>query len=258
MILLLSFRIIQLIQHTKYSLPLAIHQLNKHSIQNRLSIIAEVIIVLILGFGIFIYASTIAIIQDSDRSNSQTYTSYDFIFICVYEIVILVVIGYILKYRQWKINDFHLDFKLKMLWIAILLDMLRLTLGSILTQGLITLKMANHELITQNPISLHVNTVSIVFIILINSIYEEVLLIGYFFKRFEKFHPTLIILMSFVIRASYHTYQGWMHLPMVFILALIFGIYYIRYRKLWPLILAHAIGNIFHFFNDQLQWIELL
>ena len=237
---------------------MTIHQVNTQSIKIRLGIIAEVVLVLLLGFGIFIYSSTRAIIQDSGISNTQTYSSYDFVFICVYEIIILTIIGYFLKYRQWSIHDFHLDFRFKLLGIALFLDLLRLILGFALTKTFITLNIVNHEFITQNPISLQVNNLSIILIILINSIYKEVLLVGYFFKRFEKFHPALIILISFVVRASYHTYQGWMHLPMVLILALIFGIYYIRYKKLWPLILAHAIGNTFHFFNEQFHWVELL
>jgi hypothetical protein len=91
----------------------------------------------------------------------------------------------------------------------------------------------------------------------VNSIYEEVLLIGYIFKRFEKFHPGIIILISFIFRASYHTYQGWNNLPMVFILALVFGLYYTNYKKLWPLIIAHGLGNMLHFLNDHYHWLKL-
>ncbi|MGQ3013182.1 MAG: CPBP family glutamic-type intramembrane protease [Flavobacteriales bacterium] len=36
-------------------------------------------------------------------------------------------------------------------------------------------------------------------------------------------------------------------LPSVLSLSLVFGMYYLRYKKLWPLILAHAFGNMFSF-----------
>ncbi|MBK9284379.1 MAG: CPBP family intramembrane metalloprotease [Sphingobacteriaceae bacterium] len=94
-------------------------------------------------------------------------------------------------------------------------------------------------------------------IVIVNSFFEELLLIGYLFKRFEKLHPALIILISSIIRASFHTYLGWQNLPSVFILALIFGLYYTRQKKLWPIIIAHAIGNIFYFFNENYNWIEV-
>lgn len=217
----------------------------------RLSKIAEVLIVLTLGFGLFIYSSTIAILNNSDASTLQTYNSYDFIFIVVYEIIILTILAYYLKHRNWSIKDFNLDFTYKMIGVAILLVVLREGLGMLFTRIISTSKILSPETINEPSISFQTNIVSIVLMVIVNSIYEEVLLIGYFFKRFEKFHPAIIILISLLIRTSYHTYQGFTNLIMIFLMALIFGLYYVKYKKLWPLIIAHGIGNIYHFLNIQ-------
>lgn len=217
----------------------------------RLSIIAEVLIVLTLGFGLFIYSSTIAILNNSDTSTLQTYNSYDFIFIVVYEIIILTILAYYLKHRNWSIKDFNLDFTFKMIVVAIFLVVLREGIGMLIIKITSTSKIFSLETINEPIISFHTNIVSIALMVIVNSIYEEVLLIGYFFKRFEKFHPAIIILISLLIRASYHTYQGFTNLIMIFLMGLIFGLYYVKYKKLWPLIIAHGIGNIYHFLNIQ-------
>jgi membrane protease YdiL (CAAX protease family) len=216
----------------------------------QVGMIIEIFIVLILGFGIFIYSSTVSIIQHSHSHPSQTYNSYDFIFIIIYEIIALMIIGYYLKKRNWKFQDFNLDFTFKMIGIAILLVLTREVLGAVIVSAFRSLGILSPEIINSPIILFQTNIFSILLITVVNSIYEEVILIGYLFKRLEKLHFSFIIIISFVIRASFHTYQGWDNIPMVFILALVFGVYYARYRKLMPLILAHAIGNSFHFFNE--------
>lgn len=226
------------------------------SFKTALGKMTEVFIVLILGFGLFIYSSTIAILENSVTSNTKTYNSYDFIFIIVYEVIMLTIITCFLKSRQWSYKDFNLDFSVKMVGVAILLVIIRETSGAFITQALIGLNILNPETLHDPSITLQSNMVSMALIAVVNSIYEEVLLIGYLFRRFEKYHPAMVIAISFLVRASYHTYQGWMNMPMVFVLALVFGIYYIKYKKLWPLIIAHGIGNVFHFLNEYYRWLS--
>jgi len=211
--------------------------------------IAEVIIVLTLGFGVFIYSSTIAFIENSKLQTAQTYNNYDFIFIIVYEIFTLAIIACYLKYRHWTYKDFNLNFTIDMIVVAVILVTIRETTGFFTIQILDSLNLLNPKIFNEPTISFQLNLVSILLISIINSIYEEVLLIGYIFKRFEKYNPLIIISISLILRASYHTYQGLANLPMILILAVVFGIYYTKYKKLWPLIIAHGIGNVFHLLN---------
>ncbi len=225
------------------------------TLRSLISELLEAVIVLTLGFGLFIYSSTSSFIDNSKIPTTQTYNSYDFIFIIIYEIIILTIIAIFLKNRHWTFKDFNLDFTLKLFGVAILLVIIRETTGAFLTRTLTAFNILNSEPANEPTILFHSNMVSIVLITVINSIYEEVLLIGYFFKRFEKYHPAIIILVSFLVRASFHTYQGWSNLQMVFVLALVFGIYYLIFRKLWTVIIAHGIGNIFQFLNIHYLWI---
>lgn len=225
---------------------------NKYQVfLKNVGMIIEICIVLSLAFGLFIYSSTKAFLNNSKSITAQSYNSYDFIFIVIYSLIILTIVSYYLKYRGLRYTDFNLNFKISMIGVAILLVLIRETIGRCLTFLLTAFSFK----IDEPSITLDINVISIILIIVVNSVFEEFFLIGYIFKRFEKINSFVIIFISFIIRASFHTYQGLAYLPMVFIMALLFGLYYIKYKQLWPLIIAHAIGNIFHFLNYYYQWV---
>jgi len=227
----------------------------------KLSSSTELITILIIGFGLFIYSSTRSFfVVNSDYTHSWTYkiTSQGHFSLVIYETVALLIILYILKVRNWSVSDFNLEFTFRMIWIALLLMFIRNIIGSI---GIKLFELVNiADKSTQNHVQfgLESNWISISLIIIINSIYEEVLLIGYFFKRLEKYHPVIVIGFSMLIRLSYHTYQGWMSLFSIIPLGLVFGYYYYKYKKLWPLIIAHGFGNLFFFLATHFHWLEKL
>lgn len=221
----------------------------------------EFLIVLLIGFGLLIYSSTRGFfIVNSNYDHTWTYkiTSQGHFSLVIYETVALLIILYILKVRNWSVSDFNLEFTFRMIWIALLLMFIRNIIGSI---GIKLFELVNiADKSTQNHVQygLESNWISISLIIIINSIYEEVLVIGYFFKRLEKYHPVIVIGFSMLIRLSYHTYQGWMSLFSIIPLGLVFGYYYYKYKKLWPLIIAHGFGNLIFFLATHFHWLEKL
>ena len=73
-------------------------------------------------------------------------------------------------------------------------------------------------------------------------ILEEVLAVGYLFKRLADVQvPILaIVLIQAFVRASYHLYQGFGPFVGNFLMGLVFGYFYYRTGRLAPLILAHT------------------
>ena len=51
----------------------------------------------------------------------------------------------------------------------------------------------------------------------------------------------ITLLLSAVLRGSYHLYQGWSAGLGNIIMGLIFGAYYLKTRRVWPLILGHFL-----------------
>ena len=227
----------------------------------KLSPTTELIVILIIGFGLFIYSSTRSFFfVNSDYSHTWIYkiTSQWNYSVVIYELIALLIIIYILKVRDWKISDFNLQFTFRLIWIALLIMFIRNIIGNIGFKILEAFNVVDDSTVKHVRFGLDANWISISLIIIINSIYEEFILIGYLFKRLEKYHPAIIIGFSILIRQLYHTYQGWISLIMVLSTGLVFGYYYIKYKKLWPLIIAHGFSNLIAFLAMHFQWYEKL
>ena len=224
-----------------------------------LSPLAELILVLILGLGQFIYSSTrgfFVVTSTFDHSWTYQYTSHERYSLVIYELLALLLIGYVLKVRDWSIKDFNLDFTFRLIWIGLLLMFARNIIGSISFKLFELMNVVNDKAATHVQFGLTADWVSLALVIVINSVYEEVILIGYLFKRLEKYSPILIIGFSLLLRIMCHTYQGYMMLFSIVPLGLVFGYYYYRKRKLWPLIIGHGLINLITFWVMHSQKIK--
>ena len=227
----------------------------------KLSPSAELAIILIIGFGYFIYSSTrIFLILNTGYSHpvSLNLTSYNNLYIVSYEVIALLIIGYILKVRHWKIADFNLKFVFKMIWIGLLIMIVERFISGFVLRILIEFSGVGNSSINQVHFNEQSNWIVILFFLVINSFYEEFILLGYLFKRLEKFHPAIIIGFSMVIRLLCHTYQGWAGIIQIIVFGLVFSIYYYKYKKLWPLIIAHGVGNLLVYLSLHFHWLEKL
>jgi membrane protease YdiL (CAAX protease family) len=76
-----------------------------------------------------------------------------------------------------------------------------------------------------------------------NGILEEVVVVGYLLSRLDKLgvSPVAAIAISAVIRGSYHLYQGIGAFLGNAAMGVIFGIFYRRYGRVAPLIVAHTL-----------------
>ncbi|WP_280487675.1 CPBP family intramembrane glutamic endopeptidase [Nocardia farcinica] len=75
-----------------------------------------------------------------------------------------------------------------------------------------------------------------------NSVAEEVLVVGYLLTRLRQlgWSANSALLASALLRGSYHLYQGLGGGLGNLVMGLIFGRYWQRTNKLWPLVIAHA------------------
>ncbi|HEY5472733.1 MAG TPA: CPBP family intramembrane glutamic endopeptidase [Candidatus Limnocylindrales bacterium] len=82
-----------------------------------------------------------------------------------------------------------------------------------------------------------------------NGILEEVTMLGYVLTRFADLgqRPWVAIVVSALIRGSYHLYQGFGGAVGNFIMGLAFGWLYKRFGRVMPLVIAHTILDIVSF-----------
>jgi len=215
----------------------------------------EFFLILFIGFGLPVFFSnfSLLIVKTSEFNQNPSWlyklTNQSMYFIVLFELVALFIILYILRIRGLGLNDFNLTFSFRLVLVAVLL-LLTSKVFSILIYKLIDISNVTNEVSTAHiQYELEAKWISITLVIIINSFYEEFLLIGYLFRRLEKYHPALVIGISLLLRESYHTYQGWISLIGIVSMGLVFGYYYFKYKKMWPVILAHSFNNLFAFLS---------
>ena len=155
-------------------------------------------------------------------------------------------------------SDFNLRLKFNMLFVAFLLLFLRGIIGNLGMTLFDYSDVDTSQWENSKGVSLHANWITMWLIVVINSIFEEFLLIGYLFKRLEKYNPVIVITISMLIRLSFHTYQGWISLVSIIPMGIVFGFYYYKFHQLWPLVIAHGLNNLFVFMSIHYQWFEKL
>ncbi|GGU21561.1 CAAX amino protease [Lentzea flava] len=78
---------------------------------------------------------------------------------------------------------------------------------------------------------------------------EEVLVIGYLITRLQQlgWRQYTSLVAAAVLRGSYHLYQGFGGFVGNLIMGLVFGFYWQRTKRLWPLVIAHTILDVVAF-----------
>jgi membrane protease YdiL (CAAX protease family) len=79
-----------------------------------------------------------------------------------------------------------------------------------------------------------------------NALLEEVVVIGYLFTRLSQlgWNAVAIVALSAIIRGSYHLYQGIGGFVGNLIMGVIFGLIYLRWKRVGPLVVAHTVLDI--------------
>lgn len=82
-----------------------------------------------------------------------------------------------------------------------------------------------------------------------NALLEEVIVVGYLMTRLRDggWGMWAVIFTSALLRGTYHLYQGLGQAFGNVLMGVIFGWWYYRTRRLWPLIIAHALIDIVAF-----------
>jgi membrane protease YdiL (CAAX protease family) len=79
-----------------------------------------------------------------------------------------------------------------------------------------------------------------------NAILEEVIMIGFLFTRLRQlaWAPWVVLTVSAVVRGSYHLYQGFGGFVGNMIMGAIFGLIYLRWKRVAPLVVAHTLLDV--------------
>ena len=82
-----------------------------------------------------------------------------------------------------------------------------------------------------------------------NAILEEVVIVGFWFVRSRQLGWPLwvVVLGSAVVRGSYHLYQGFGGFVGNLVMGVVFGLAYLRFKRVGPLVVAHFLLDLVAF-----------
>jgi len=91
----------------------------------------------------------------------------------------------------------------------------------------------------------HLSLPALVLFVAVNSFCEEAIEVGYFVQTLQRYGMWGAVLASALFRAFLHAYQDITALVIIFPLGLIFGFVYWKWRRLWPLYIAHVLFDLY-------------
>lgn len=94
---------------------------------------------------------------------------------------------------------------------------------------------------TAIPMVGHASPAVVAAMCIINPVFEEFLWLAYGLTAFSPFGLRVAMLASIALRTAVHAYQGLLAVITILPVAVIFTVYYVRTRRLWPVIVAHMI-----------------
>ncbi len=82
-----------------------------------------------------------------------------------------------------------------------------------------------------------------------NSVLEEVVVVGYLYERLRQlgYRTVTVVATSAVLRGAYHLYQGIGAFIGNVVMGIVFGLFYVRFKRVLPLVVAHALLDIVAF-----------
>ena len=96
-----------------------------------------------------------------------------------------------------------------------------------------------------------------------NAVLEEVIVVGYLITRLRQLglRPPVVVGLSAVLRGSYHLYQGFGAFVGNAVLGVVFALFFLRFKRVMPLIVAHSLLDIAAFVGYTLlpkAWLSWL
>ena len=199
---------------------------------------AEITLVVILGFGLFIYSALSAAAAPMSAPPSAA----DFLFLSGYEIVIGTLLLALLFLRGWRLSDLGLVQASPWEPMHALLLLGAIVFGGQLLWSAAAPFVGDDQRAAASPVGpAGIGVITAIVFSLINALYEEVFVCGYLITalRGGGLGGATAVLVSAALRLSYHVYEG----PVAFLIigpfGLLLGWYFAARGRLLPLIVVH-------------------
>jgi membrane protease YdiL (CAAX protease family) len=206
--------------------------------------ITEFIFVFVFAFGYFLLGSFSSLLYPI---SGPMINQRGLVIILVYEVFAFGLIWPILSIRNWSFNSIGLKPSIKDTFIGFIFYVLMVILYFVPVMIVITIFAPLRNVFFENTqlVDPNINIFLIIFVSVINPIFEEIFVCAYVVEKIKK-HKGLAygVMVSVLIRTSYHLYQGLAGMFLIVPMGIIFALWYGKTRRLWPLIVAHGLMDL--------------
>lgn len=173
--------------------------------------------------------------------------------VIINEIVMMLLLGWFLLVRRWDFTNQPLYPS----WIETLQGLMFCIgtwLAWSLVLGLLFFLLPLQMNAAAPPESGEIGWITLLLACIINPVFEELFVCAYVISSLRKPLGTgIAVAVSVAIRAAYHTYQGAPGFFAMGVMGIIFGIWFARTNRLWPLIIAHAVMDFVPLVSGTLE-----
>jgi membrane protease YdiL (CAAX protease family) len=206
---------------------------------------SEFVVVTALAFGTPVYSSLVALTSTSaSHGSSAVFSDASLWALVAYEVVVTSALVIFLSLRGWTIRDigFTPSIRDTALGIPLLLGAYSAYYALWYAFAAVggTAQEMPSEMLTHG---LSINTV--ISASCVNGLFEEVFVCGYVISALKQKRSAMFAVnVSVAIRATYHLYQGTIGVLSIIPLGLVFGHWFVRTGRLWPVVVAHVLADI--------------
>lgn len=208
----------------------------------RLSPRAELILINLICFGPFAAMSVAGLLS---RETTFVFDDRRLYTIAGMEVVAGLLAAYILRARGWKAADLGLRFSMPLTIAGMLLFIganITIATGYELLRaasGIDPAAMTTPVIRTTLP--------AVLLLLAIDPLYEETFEVAYNVRAAEGNGAVFAVTLSAAIRFVCHLYQGPIAAVTILPLGIIFAVVYWKWRRVWPLVVAHGAAGYFAF-----------
>lgn len=165
--------------------------------------------------------------------------------VAVLELLGLAVTFWIARTRSWSLEAWGFRPSWKLTGAGILLfSATTLVVWPIMAVGLSSGVLHAH-------LVSHLSVPVYAFFVILNPFFEETIETGYFVQSLQPYGMWCAVLASACLRTFLHAYTGFTAVLFVFPIGLVFGLVYWKWRKLWPLFIAHMLFDMYAIFPGR-------
>lgn len=210
------------------------------TVLSRLSPRAELVLINLICFGPFAALSMRGLLR---RETTLLFDDRRLYTIVAIELACGSLAILLLRARGWKLRDFGLQISMPLTIAGFILYIVATTIIAGISLGFVTLAGTDPGAATHPVATAH--WPAVLLLLAIDPLYEETFEVAYNVRAAEKVSSAFAITLSAVIRLICHAFQGPIAPLTILPLGIIFAFVYWKWRRVWPLAVAHGVAGWF-------------